>query len=96
MPRTPLAQRQQILTHFRQSGLTQAAFAKQHALNANTLHGWLRKDRLLPRPAFLEVHPVPALDPHSCQLHLGPHLSLQLSTLPDPTWLAALVRGLAC
>lgn len=101
MPRPPTspAQRQQVLTQFRQSGLTQAAFARHHHLNPNTLHTWLRLARQAPQlPAFVEVHAVPAPPSagFSCQLHLGPALHLQLPALPEPTWLAALVRALAC
>jgi hypothetical protein len=39
---TPVAQRGALVTAFRASGLTQAAFARREGLNAKTLSHWLK------------------------------------------------------
>lgn len=54
--RTTLAERTQLLAAFERSGLSAAAFARQHALNYTTFCGWRQRcgkaDTL---PAFVEV-----------------------------------------
>jgi hypothetical protein len=40
-----------------------------------------------------DVHPVSTQRPSHCALILAPGISLQMSTLPDPQWLAALGRA---
>lgn len=95
MPHTSLAQRQQLLAQFHASNLTQAAFARQNHLNANTLHGWIRKEKTLPPSlSFLEVtHTTDPEPAHPCTLQIR-SLTLHLPHLPDPTWLATLAQQL--
>jgi hypothetical protein len=54
--RTTAAQRRQLLGAFERSGLSAAAFARQHALNYTTFCGWRqRQGKADPVPAFVEV-----------------------------------------
>jgi len=55
-PHTTAAERTQLLTAFERSGLSAAAFARQHALNYTTFCGWRqRQGKADPLPAFVEV-----------------------------------------
>jgi hypothetical protein len=54
--RTTAAKRTQLLANFERSGLSAAAFARQHALNYTTFCGWRqRRGQANPLPAFVEV-----------------------------------------
>jgi hypothetical protein len=55
-PRTTLAERTQLLSAFDRSGLSAAAFARQHALTYTTFCGWRqRQSKAEALPAFVEV-----------------------------------------
>jgi transposase-like protein len=60
--RTPPGQRTQLLAAFDQSGLSAAAFARQHHVGYSTFCGWRhRQAKTQPSPAFVEVEvPAPA------------------------------------
>ena len=54
--RTTAAERTQLLTAFARSGLSVAAFARQHALNYTTFCGWRQRQGPADSvPAFVEV-----------------------------------------
>ena len=54
--RTTAAERTQLLAAFERSGLSAAAFARQHALNYTTFCGWRqRQGKADPLPGFVEV-----------------------------------------
>jgi transposase-like protein len=54
--RTRADQRAQLLVAFDRSGLSAAAFARQHGLNYTTFCGWRqRRSRTKPSPAFVQV-----------------------------------------
>jgi len=54
--RTVAAERAQILATFECSGLSAAAFTRQHGLNYTTFSGWRRRQAKSPAsPAFVQV-----------------------------------------
>ena len=61
-PRTTPARRTQLLAKFDHSGLSAAAFARQHGIGYTTLCGWRhRRAKAKASPAFVEVElPGPA------------------------------------
>lgn len=61
-PRTTLARRTQLLARFDRSGLSAAAFARQHRLNYTTFCGWRqRRFAVKASPDFVQVElPSPA------------------------------------
>ena len=63
-PRTDAAQRAQLLAAFDQSGLSAAAFARQHGLHYTTFCGWRqRRAKSSPSPGFVQVELRPAPTP---------------------------------
>jgi transposase-like protein len=69
--RTSAAQRAQLLAAFERSGLSAAAFARQHDLHYTTFCGWRqRQGQAAPSPGFVQVElPPPA--PVELVLELG-------------------------
>ena len=59
--RTTPAQRAQLLARFERSGLSAAAFARQHKLHYTTFCGWRqRQGKAEPAPGFVQVElPTP-------------------------------------
>ncbi len=54
--RTPAAERARLLAAFERSGLSAAAFARQHGLHYTTFCGWRhQRAKLKPAPAFVQV-----------------------------------------
>jgi len=49
------AEREKLLAAFAASGMTQRAFALREGINYFTFATWLRKKRLVAKPAFVEV-----------------------------------------
>jgi hypothetical protein len=80
------------------SGLPQAAYCRQHGLNANTFSGWLRHYRTQenPRPPALipvQVQPPPA-EVGVIVLRLAPGQWLEFPATVSPRWLAELLQCL--
>ena len=94
--RRTAAERQTILEAWKDSGLTQQAFADQHNLNVGTLRNWIYKRRDPEPVRFLEVVPTPTTTPTAATLWINDTLRLELPDLPDPDWLARLVAVLKC
>jgi hypothetical protein len=80
--RTDAARRAQLLAAFDQSGLSAAAFARQHGLNYTTFCGWRhrRARRPIP-PAFVQVELAapPAADGLIIELEGGARLRIESS-----------------
>jgi transposase-like protein len=78
--RTNAARRAQLLAAFDGSGLSAAAFARQHGLTYTTFCGWRqRRDRGRPAPAFVQVElPEPA-PPVELVIELGRTARLRLT-----------------
>ena len=88
-----------VVAEFEQtSGLTQAAFARTKGVHPGTLGKWIYKLRDERRKAtsslpvrFVEVEPPPCADTAQVRLEVG-GVRLHLDRLPEPAWLAELVR----
>jgi hypothetical protein len=90
---------QQHIEAWQLSGLTQAAYCRQHGLNAITFSGWLRRYRAVPEgaiPGLLPIQLTPVATaptgPLVLRLASGHHLELPAASAPD--WLAELLRCL--
>ena len=76
-------------------------YAKQHGLAVKSLYYWRRKlkksdttDIPLPNSKFVALRIAPGVSQQSnCTLALPSGLRLELSALPTPEWLAALVHA---
>jgi hypothetical protein len=82
------------------------AYAKQHGLAVKSLYRWQRKLKGMASDAAAVNHAgafvalrvdapvaVVAPAPAGCTLLLGVGMRLEMTTLPPPEWLAALVRA---
>lgn len=79
------------------SGLSQAAYCRQHRLNANTFSGRLCTYRKASSVAGPELIPVRVETPPATAIlviHLGSGLQLDLPASISPRWLADLLRWL--
>jgi 2-oxoglutarate dehydrogenase complex dehydrogenase (E1) component-like enzyme len=54
----PAERREALVAKYRESGLTQAAYCRQHGLNATTFSGWLRRYRAVPEGAIPGLLPI--------------------------------------
>jgi hypothetical protein len=98
--RTTPEQRAEMVATFRQSGLSQRAFAELEGINLSRLQSWLyaksSRVKSAPQPRFVRVT-TPAMTPMGgeIQLRIGETVSLQLANLPEPEYVARLHRALS-
>ncbi len=98
--RTTPEQRAEMVATFKQSGLSQRAFAELEGINLWRLQSWLypksRRVKVAPRPRFIRVQ-TPTVTPTTgeIQLRIGDNVALQLAALPDPDYVARLHRALS-
>jgi len=89
--------RERLVAKFRESGLTQVAFAKMHRINVTTLRSWLYKGTTsTPKSIetrFVEVQ-APANSGASALIRIGSQLEVEFAELPAASWLADLARAL--
>jgi hypothetical protein len=80
--RTPPSRRVQLLAAFERSGLSAAAFARQHGIGYTTFCGWRhRGTKAKPMPAFVEVQlsdPAAAVE---LWVEVGAHARLRLTSV---------------
>lgn len=91
---TPPARQHQLVTEWRGSNLSAAAFARAHKVRPGTFRTWIARhppepNSGMPKAAFVEV--TPTSDTFTVQI--GPH-ALAFAEPPPAAWLAALVREL--
>ena len=95
--RSQAARRTQLLAAFDRSGLSAAAFARQHGLNYTTFCGW-RQRRDQPKtktaPAFVEVELPAPLAPVELLIELGAHARLRLHSADQMALAARLLQAL--
>ena len=100
--RLTLTQREELLSAFRRSDLTQREFARQQGIGVSTLQNWLRQTANLPEPmaapvrAFLPVPnllSVPPLPP-AYRLQWPGGLTLEVRTGFVPAELTELLQRL--
>ena len=93
--RTQADRRAQLLTAFDRSGLSAAAFARQHALNYTTFCGW-RQQRAKTKtsPGFVQVElPTPAA-PAELTIELGAQARLRITSASQIGLAARLLQAL--
>ena len=92
------AQRQEFVTLYRESGLTQVEFARQHEIKACTFHRWLgpRKQPTAPCPVFTELllSPPTGASAWSTEILLGRDITVRFGASVPATFMAELVNGL--
>ena len=90
----------QHLAAIEREGIATKAYAEREGLSVAALYAWRRelKSRSVPVPVtqkrFVAVEVTGAGRPVPCRLRLGGGVELELSTLPDPEWLAELHAAL--
>jgi transposase-like protein len=88
-----------------QESVPTAEYAKRHGLALHSLYYWRQKIKAATQTssspegssAFVALtvgERVPAQQPGSCTLVLGPGVRVELPALPTPEWLAALGRAM--
>ena len=94
-PRTTAAQRTKLLAAFAASGLTAAAFARQHRLHYTTFCGW-RHAQAKARPGlgFVQVELPPSAPPTELIVELGAGAWLRLTTAAQFELAAGLLKHL--
>jgi hypothetical protein len=89
---------QSHVNDWRASGLTKKQYAHQHQLNDWQLVDWIKRLSIVqtPPPAIIPVHFVPPSiqSSNDLQLHFKSHAVLTFSSLPEPNWLANVIRAL--
>ena len=78
--RTSPTRRARLLAQFERSGLSAAAFARQHRLPYTTFCNWRQRQRTAPpAPGFVQVELAPSPAPTSLVLELGAGVQVQLT-----------------
>ena len=91
------------LEAIRQEATSKTAYAKRHGISVKRLYYWQRKLKTPPANGVAASQPKTFVSlrvaeqvpncPTSCTLVLGSGMRLEMSALPAPTWLAALVKS---
>ena len=94
-PRTTLAERTQLLSAFDRSGLSAAAFARQHALNYTTFCCWRqRQGQAASVPAFVEVELPTSPEATELVVEWGAQARLRIRCLGQIPLAARLIQDL--
>lgn len=93
--RTSVAERARLLAAFERSGLSAAAFARQHQLNYTTFCGWRhRHARLKAAPAFVQVELAAPPAAAGLLVELGGHARLRITSAAQIALAAQLLHHL--
>jgi hypothetical protein len=93
--RTTSSERAKLLTAFDGSGLSAAAFAREHQINYTTFCGWRRRRDKAPAPEFIEVE-MPERDVLAGLLvEVGARIRLRISSADQVPLAATLLNQLA-
>ncbi len=80
-PRTDATRRAQLLAAFDQSGLSAAAFARQHRLSYSTFCAWrYGRAKTKPAPAFVQIALAASAAPTELVMEVGAHARLRLQS----------------
>jgi hypothetical protein len=83
------------LAAFARSGLSAAAFARQHQINYTTFCGWRhRQSNAKPAPDFVQVEISPAPTSSELVIELGVHARLRLHSADQLELAARLLQSL--
>lgn len=79
--RTSASRRKHLLADFARSGLSAAAFAREHGVGYSTFCGWLhRQAKARPSPAFVEIEVSAPAAAVELWLEVGAHARLCLTS----------------
>ena len=93
--RTRAARRAKLLAAFDRSGLSAAAFARQHGLTYTTFCGWRhRRAKTKPSPQFVQVELPAATAPAELVVELNAHARLRLTGANQLELAARLIKAL--
>jgi len=93
--RTSTAQRLEWLAAFDRTGLSAAAFARQHGLRYTTFCGWRqRRDSAAHSPAFVQVELPSPVPPAELVIELGPQARMRIYSIGQIELAACLLRHL--
>jgi hypothetical protein len=90
--RTSPHQRRQILAAFERSGLSAAAFARQHEIGYSTFCAWRRQEATKPNLRFAEVEWVSAPSTEGLVVELGQRTRVRLTSREQIELAAALLQ----
>ena len=94
-PRSDAARRAQLLAAFDRSGLSAAAFARQHRLNYTTFCNWRQRRAQARRsPGFVEVELPSPTAPSGLTIDLGASVRLHVPGAGQIALAAELIRAL--
>jgi transposase-like protein len=93
--RTSRSQRAQLLAAFERSGLSAAAFARQHQLHYTTFCNWRRRQaKARPSPGFVQVELSASPSPAVLLVELGGGARLRLTDAGQIELAARLIQTL--
>jgi hypothetical protein len=93
--RIDAARRAQLLATFDRSGLSAAAFARQHGLNYTTFCGWrAQRGKTRSVPEFVQVEVAAPASPVELVIEVGPHTRLRVQSEGQIVLAARLLRSL--
>ena len=93
--RTTATRRTQLLAAFERSGLSAAAFARQHDLHYTTFCGWRqRQGQAAPSPGFVQVELPPPSAPAELVLELGTGVRVRITEEGQLELAARLLKAL--
>jgi hypothetical protein len=93
--RTTSSERAELLRAFDGSGLSAAAFARQHQINYTTFCGWRQRRDTAPAPGFVEVD-MPERDVSAgLVVEVGAKIRLRISSADQVPLAATLLNQLA-
>jgi len=93
--RTTATRRTQLVAAFERSGLSAAAFARQHRLHYTTFCNWRqRQGKPQPSPGFVQVELPPPPAPAELVLELGPCARVRIMDAGQIKLVARLLQAL--
>ena len=93
--RTQADRRARLLALFDRSGLSAAAFARQHSLSYTTFWGWRqRRSQAKASPAFVQVEVAASAAPLELVIELGVPARLRLTSTSQVDLVARLLHSL--
>jgi transposase-like protein len=93
--RTTATERARLLAAFARSGLSAAAFARQHGIHYTTFCGWrARRSRAEPSPAFVQVELTAPPPANGLVVELGGRARLRIESAGQIALAAQLLQHL--